>query len=151
MIGSTPTRGTESMHSRARFRDARAALFSTGCKAWSLYDDDAFGTPNGLALAYVSGVNVVSSVFVQGYENAGDRLIATLLNLKDPYGGMMQSRDLREIASFQDTIYRAKSDLLELNLEADLGENHMVYSQQERNWEGVYSCQDINRYNTQLE
>src|SRR3546814_8787751 len=82
MIGSTPTLGTDSRPSIARFRDARAALFSTGCKAGSLYDDDAFGTPNGLALAYVSGVNVVSSVFVQGYENAGDRLIATLLNLK---------------------------------------------------------------------
>src|SRR3546814_1687547 len=51
----------------------------------------------------------LSSVFVHGYENAGDLLIATLLNLKDPYGGMMQSRDLREIASFQDPIYRAKS------------------------------------------
>src|SRR3546814_20089291 len=61
---------------------------------------------------------------------------------------MMQSRDLREIASFQDPIYRAKSDLLELNLDADLGENLTVSSQTAWNWDGVYSFQDYNRYNT---
>src|SRR3546814_12066979 len=61
---------------------------------------------------------------------------------------MMQSRDLREIASFQDPIYRAKSDLLELNLDADLGENLTVSSQTAWNWDGVYSIQDYNRYNT---
>src|SRR3546814_6596890 len=91
----------------------------------------------------------LSSVFVHGYENAGDLLIATLLNLKDPYGGMMQSRDLREIASFQDPIYRAKSDLLELNLDADLGENLTVSSQTAWNWDGVYSFQDYNRYRSE--
>ncbi|HEX2813642.1 MULTISPECIES: TonB-dependent receptor domain-containing protein [Sphingopyxis] len=145
-IGSTSVIGSD--NGVERWHGARAALFSTGCKAGSLYDDNAFGTPNGLALAYVSGVNVANSIFVQGYENLGDRTGATLLNLKDPYGGMMQSRDLREIASFQDPIYRAKSDLLELNLDADLTDGITLSSQTAWNWDGVYSFQDYNRYNT---
>ncbi|SBV32476.1 protein of unknown function [uncultured Sphingopyxis sp.] len=37
-------------------QEQRAALFCTGSKAGSLYDDKAFGTPNGLALAYVAGL-----------------------------------------------------------------------------------------------
>src|SRR3546814_14619224 len=55
MIGSTPTLDTASRPSVASYRDARAALLSTGCTAWSLYDDDDFGTTHGLALASVRG------------------------------------------------------------------------------------------------
>src|SRR3546814_11729094 len=61
----------------------------------------------------------------------------------------MQSRDLREIASFRDPVYRAKSDLLELNLDADLADGLTLSSQTAWNWDGVYSFQDYNRFNTQ--
>ncbi|MCW0198841.1 TonB-dependent receptor, partial [Sphingopyxis sp.] len=134
----------------------RQALFSTGCKAGSLYDDDAFGTPNGLATGYVFGLGVTNSIFVQGYlpptSSSPDPVLRggeTLIKLVDPYGGLMQSRDLREIASFRDPIYRAKSDLLELNLDADLADGLTLSSQTAWNWDGVYSFQDYNRFNTQ--
>src|SRR3546814_20340814 len=61
----------------------------------------------------------------------------------------MQSRDLREIASVRDPIYRAKSDILALNLDVDLSESLTLSSQTAWNWDEVYSFQDFNRFNTQ--
>ncbi|SBV32270.1 TonB-dependent receptor [uncultured Sphingopyxis sp.] len=155
IIGNTPVpqtgigAGGVNLTQRSPLREA---LFSTGCKAGSLYDDDAFGTPNGLALAYVAGANQAHNAFLLGYEGAvpSARVLATLLKTGvDPYGGLMQSRDLREIASSKDPIYRAKSDLLELNFDIDLAQGLTFSSQTAWNWDGVYSFQDYNRFNTQ--
>ncbi len=142
MIGSTSTAGFNVF---PEYYDQRAAFFSTGCKAGSLYDDDAFGTPNGLALAYIAGLNYVNFGFPIGWV---DGKIRGLLNMNDPYGGAMQSRNLREIASVRDPIYRAKSDLIELNLDADISEALTFSSQTAWNWDNVYSFQDYNRFNT---
>lgn len=148
MIGSTPTREANPANAfNARYQEARAAFFSTGCKAGSLYDEGAFGTPNGLALSYVQGANVLGYVSGLGKDENG--LPVGLLDPTiDPYGGMMQSRNLREIASFKDPIYRAKSDLLQLNLDIDLASSLTLSSQTAWNWDGVYSFQDYNRFNT---
>ncbi len=146
-IGSTSVLGSNTFN-QPGVPALREALFSTGCKAGSLYDDGAFGTPNGLATAYVWGKAITDITFLQGYAHPGDRYGATLLDVSDPYGGMMQSRNLREVASFRDPIYRAKSDLLELNLDVDLGESLTLSSQTAWNWDGVYSFQDYNRFNT---
>jgi outer membrane receptor protein involved in Fe transport len=154
--------GSESLTARqntspqnSRLLALRQALFSTGCKAGSLYEDDAFGTPNGLAIGYVFGLGVTNSIYVQGYappsSSNPDPVLRggeTLIQLVDPYGVMMQSRDLREIASFRDPIYRAKSDLLELNLDIDLADGLRLSSQTAWNRDGVYSFQDYNRFNT---
>jgi len=147
MIGSTPTRQANPPALFARIQEQRAALFSTGCKAGSLYDDEAFGTPNGFALPYVAGVNFVNSLVTMGYDSRG--LTTGLLNSAvDPYGSLMQSRDLREIASFRDPIYRAKSDILEFNVDVDVASGFTLSSQTVFNWDGVYSFQDYNRFNT---
>src|SRR3546814_6387509 len=102
MIGSTPTRSTEPQF--LHLNEQRAAFFSTGCKAGSLNDDGAFGTPTGLGLDYVVGLNVTNALYPIGRDPsvpAGTLGGNTfLLNLVDPYGGMTQSRDLREIESF---------------------------------------------------
>ncbi|RHW18181.1 TonB-dependent receptor [Sphingomonas gilva] len=151
MIGSTPTRQTNPGPSSVRFQEARAALFSTGCKAGSLYDDDAFGTPNGLALAYVSGAITANNNTFAGYapDSAGVFRPANIVDpMTDPYGGMMQSRNLREVASIRDPRYRASSDILELNLDIDLSDGLTLSSQTAYNWDEVYSFQDYNRFNT---
>src|SRR3546814_19722 len=96
----------------------RQGLFSTGCKAGSLYDEGAFGTPNGLALAAVSALIRLNNTYSLGRDADGNYV--GLLNPEDPYGGMTQSRDLREIASFRDSRYRAKADVLELNADLHL-------------------------------
>ena len=153
MIGSTPTRQTfsdpayESLFGPVQ--EVRAAMFSTGCKAGSLYDDDAYGTPNGYALGYVSGLHVAqASLQGIGYKPDGTR--AWIIDpLVDPYGGRMQSRNLREVASIRDPRYRASSDILALNLDIDLSDSLTLSSQTAWNWDKVYSFQDYNRFNTE--
>jgi len=147
MIGSTPTRRANSNF--PEFNEQRAAFFSTGCKAGSLYDDDAFGTPNGFGLAYVAGVNVVNGTqFPIGADPVTHENVPLLDISVDPYGGMMQSRNLREIASARDPRYRASSDIIEFNLDVDLSDSLTFSSQTAWNWDKVYSFQDYNRFNT---
>ena len=151
MIGSTPTDTGITTGLAVQVRAQRAALFSTGCKAGRLYDGGAFGTPNGLALAYVSGANIAQAIFNRNSlpgARAGDTGAFFLDPLVDPYGGMMQSRDLREVASIRDPRYRASSDILELNLDIDLADGLTFSSQSAVSWDSVYSFQDYNRFNT---
>ncbi len=151
MVGSTSTQDIPGVSEQVRQQLApqRAAFFSTGCKAGSLYDEEAFGTPNGQALAYVAGAYVVNQNYRFGYNpTTGTTTDAVLLNPVDPYGGLQQSRNLREIASIRDPIYRASSDILELSLDADITENVTLTSQTAWNWDSVYSFQDFNRFNT---
>src|SRR5690606_10457535 len=123
-----------------------------GCKPGSLYDDAAFGTPNGMALPFVFAAQLGPFVGGVGYVGddpvTGDRL-SIVAPGADPYGGMMQSRDLRTIASYRDPVYRAKADLVDLNLEYDLTDNLTFVSQTVYNEDQVYSFQDFNRFNTQ--
>lgn len=154
VIGSTTIRRTYSNDAEdvlfGPFQEARAALFSTGCKPGSLYDDAAFNTPNGLALPYVSGLSVATGLLGLGFVPGGrPGELAFLLNpMVDPYGGMMQSRNLREISSIRDPRYRASSDILELNLDINLSDSLTLSSQTAMNWDNVYSFQDYNRFNT---
>ena len=124
----------------------RAAMFSTGCKAGSLYDEAAFGTPNGLALNNVLGMLMLGSGYNIGYDANRDWQVP--IRFQDPYAGLMQSRDLREIASIRDPIYRAAADLLNLNLEVDLGTGLSLHSQTAYVEDETYSFQDYNRFNT---
>src|SRR5690606_3210272 len=128
---------------------ARPAIFSTGCKAGSLYDDAAFGTPNGLSLPFVLSSIYNSQAYPWGYipdptQSSGLRGV-NLLEVRDPYGGLEQSRDLREIASVRDPIYRAKADIFQLNMEFDLADSLTLNSQTMYFVDGFYSCQDYIR------
>src|SRR5262249_6001736 len=73
----------------------------------------------------------------------------SLLNLEDPYRGMKQSSDLREIASYLDPIYRAKADVFEFNFDVDVSDGLTFTSQTAYNQDSVYSFQDFNRFNTE--
>ncbi|MGE5564975.1 MAG: TonB-dependent receptor domain-containing protein [Parcubacteria group bacterium] len=132
----------------------RPALFSQGCKPGSLYDEAAFGTPNGLALPFVFGMLALGSYCGVGCNApltigfGPDNHATSLMALKDPYGGQMQSRDLRTIASFRDPIYQAQADLIELNAEIDLNDKLVLTSQTAYNKDTIYSFQDYNRFNT---
>ena len=125
----------------------RPAMFSTGCRAGSLYDDGAFGTPNGASIPFVLSSWTSSGSFGWGYLPGVSQGMG-LLQLRDPYGGLEQSHDLREIASFRDPIYRARADILQLNLEADLTGELTLNSQTLFVDDSVYSFQDVNRFNT---
>jgi len=151
MIGTTPVVGDPNNPFIAQLNPA---LFSQGCLPGSLYDKEAFGTPNGLALPFVFGILALGSdcgpgcgaAMPLGVDAMGRT--QTLLQLQDPYGGMMQSRDLRTIASFRDPRYQAKADLFELSFDLDLTDGLTFTSQTVYDKDQVYSFQDFNRFNT---
>jgi len=121
------------------------ADFSQGCKMGSLYDEDAFAAPLGLAIPFVWAAAVYPGPL--GFK---DGETAQLLSwaAADPYANLKQSRDLRTISSFRDPIYRAKADVFELNLEIDLTSELTITSQSAYNKDSTYSFQDFNRFNS---
>jgi outer membrane receptor protein involved in Fe transport len=144
IVGSTPVVSPNDPY--PEFNNIRAALFSTGCKAGSLYDDGAYGTPNGLALAPITALTALNQLFGFGRDANGNTV--GLIDPVDPYGGMMQSPNLHEIASFRDPLYRAGADILQFNLDVDVSDTLTLSSQSVYNWDKVYSFQDFNRFNT---
>ncbi|HYG25656.1 MAG TPA: TonB-dependent receptor, partial [Caulobacteraceae bacterium] len=110
------------------------ALMSQGCSPGSLYDPGAFRAPNGDSLPFI--------FVLKGF------LSPIIDDTADPYNGIEQSDDLRVISSRFDPIYRAKADVLELNLEYDVTDSLTLFSQTLYNKDEVYSTQDFNRFNT---
>jgi outer membrane receptor protein involved in Fe transport len=120
---------------------------SQGCSPGSLYEDAAYGVPNGLSLPYV---NAAASVVTLGYHVLRDRNPpVTLLNpLEDPYAGIIQSRDLREIATAYDPTFRAKNDVWQLNAEFEVSADLSFFSQTAYSKDYYFSTQDYNRFNS---
>ncbi|HEX6859116.1 MAG TPA: TonB-dependent receptor [Caulobacteraceae bacterium] len=134
----------------------RPSLFSQGCEAGNLYDDSAFGTPNGLAIPFVFGMiglgagcpSGCNPAYPLGFDPTKGYQV-TLLNLADPYANQVQSTDLRVIESILDPRYRASADIVELNFDFDLTDELTFTSQTAYNEDQTYSFQDFNRFNTQ--
>ena len=146
-------------HSVAENTLLRQALFSQGCKPGSLYDDAAFGTPNGLSYNFVLGLFSLSTLgdflgttlgyFPDPTQPFGRaRYAQTLIKVQDLLAGMMQSRDLRQISFIRDPKYRASSDLVELNFDVDITDQITLSSQTAYDKDETYSFQDYNRFNT---
>lgn len=117
------------------------ARMSQGCLPNSLYDDAAFGAPNllGSSQIFAAAINTVGTDPVT-------REFFTGLSLSiDPYADVAQSRDLREIATSYDPVFRAKNDIFQLNLEFNMG-NIGLYSQTTYAKDSYYSSQDYNRF-----
>lgn len=119
---------------------------SQGCQSASLYADEAYGTPNGNSLQLVYSAQQMVQL---GYNPSTFEVVTLLQPGVDPYGGAMQSRDLREIASQFDPRYRARNDIFQLNLDFDLSDSLVLSSQTLYSKDKYYSSQDYNRFNTQ--
>ncbi|MGB3794083.1 MAG: TonB-dependent receptor [Sphingopyxis granuli] len=121
-------------------------LLSQGCMDSTLYDDAAFGVPNGFALPYVTAAATLVNM---GSTLVNGRYVLTHLLDKDvdPYAGIVQSHDLREVATSYDPTFRAKNDVFQLNAELDLGSALKLYSQTSYSRDNYYSTQDYNRFN----
>ena len=154
-IGITPVAGVHPEDIGNHFSEQmRPALFSQGCVGGSLYDDAAFGTPNGLALPFVFAMLALggdcgpacTALYPLGYDANNHPQV--LLQVQDPYDGLMQSRDLRTIASFRDPRYQATADLFQLNFDIDVTDALTLTSQSAYSKDTVYSFQDFNRFNT---
>ncbi|HEX6859657.1 MAG TPA: TonB-dependent receptor [Caulobacteraceae bacterium] len=122
----------------------RRAFFSQGCKPGSLYDPQAFGTPNGLALPFIVSTWVLSQLAPMWI--SADGTGQSFLLMGDPYAGRTQSTNMREFESVRDPIYRAKADLVQFNADIDLSEGLTLSSQTLYNKDEVYSSQDFSRF-----
>ncbi|MGE5566449.1 MAG: TonB-dependent receptor domain-containing protein [Parcubacteria group bacterium] len=120
-----------------------AAHLSQGCKPGSLYDPNAFGTPNGLSIPFMLIGQDSTFLLI-----SSDAWVPPIQEGVDPYGGMMQSNDLRHINSIRDPKYRAATNVYELNLQVDLPRGLDLTSQTAYVRDKIYSFQDYNRFNT---
>jgi iron complex outermembrane receptor protein len=107
------------------------SYFSQGCLPTSFYSPQAFEVPNGLSLPYVVAGWVSGSVRVS-----------------DPYASTVQSRNLREIETQINPIYKAKNDTIELNTDYQVSPSLTFTSQTGFNTDSLWSTEDYNRFNT---
>lgn len=116
--------------------------FSQGCRPASLYDDDAFGAPNASGLAYIVAGTTVATMgslpgsLVQQYG----------IKAGDPFRNVKQSRNLREIATSYDPVFRAKNDVVQFNMDLDVADGVKLISQTAYARDRYYSSQDFNRF-----
>ncbi|MCO1335149.1 TonB-dependent receptor [Microbulbifer sp. OS29] len=124
--------------------DSLSRRFSQGCLPGSLYDADAYSTPNASGFAYV----IMPSGIPLGQDEPGffGNTIYAIDSNFNPYANVAQSRDLREIATSYDPKFRAENDLVQLNIEVGIGESLQFFSQTTYAKDDYYSSQDYNRY-----
>ncbi len=107
---------------------------SQGCIPASLYAPESFETPNGFQFGF--------------YYPLGSVGLPQALSGVDPYVSQTQSRDLRVIESTIDPSYRAKTDVVEFQFEADISDTLSLSSETAWATDFIYSTQDYNRFNT---
>lgn len=114
---------------------------SQGCLPGSLYSDAAYGVPNGGAFAHFFLASSIS------LGNDADFLTVPAVPFGiNPYAGLTQSRDLREIATSYDPVFRVKNDVLQFNMEFDLSDKLRLISQTAYAEDSYFSSQDYNRF-----
>jgi iron complex outermembrane recepter protein len=141
----TPDPGPSSIDGFALTPEESAA-FSQGCKDAPLTSNAAFGTPNGFALPFVqAGLNVSQIGLSAGPTNP----LATgvpLLNNVNPFGGVTQSSNLRDIDAPFNPQYRATTDLVELNADWDFAPHLTLTSQTAFETDSYFSSQSYDSF-----
>jgi iron complex outermembrane recepter protein len=120
---------------------------SQGCLPGSLYDDAAFSTPNGASLVYLYYPSTTMTVGTRREPGRPNQIIYQVKEA-DPFAGVTQSRNLREISSNYEPVFRAKNDVVQLNLEFRPTSTLQFISQTAFSRDRFYSTQDYNRYVT---
>lgn len=124
---------------------------SQGCKQGSLYDDAAFGAPNGNSIPFVVAGQYLGFLgYAQPFDPAlgiATPRVSLLKRGLDPFD-VEQSRNLREIESIRDGEYRAKADIFTLDFDVNLTDALRFSWQTLYNKDEVYSLQDYNRFAT---
>ncbi len=118
------------------------AYLAQGCSPVSLYSPQAFQVPNGLALPYYGGLIGVG--FGQAYASP----VSIAAGPGDPYASVTQSTDLRVIESALDPAYRAKNNVLQLNVDYAVSPALSFTSSTGYNNDFLWSSEDYNRFNT---
>ncbi|MEG1453224.1 TonB-dependent receptor [Brevundimonas sp.] len=109
-----------------------------GCLPGSLYDDAAYGTPQGAGYAFLP-------IASRQWSTAAGSNYSPFFNF-DPFGGVTQSRDLREVSTPIDPVYQVKNDVIQLNVAFDITDNLTLHSQTLYTKDEFYSSQDYMRF-----
>jgi outer membrane receptor protein involved in Fe transport len=115
---------------------------SQGCLPGSLYDDAAYSAPNAASLAYMFVAGGISG----GIDPISGRYVNPIDFGVDPYEGVENPRNLRDFSMSYDPIFRAKNDVVQLNVEVDLPRNLKLISQTSYAKDNYYSSQDYARF-----
>lgn len=130
---------------------ARGRL-SQGCRMGSLYDDGAFGTPNGWMLPFAT-IMMWRAAYVGLDPDESlpplQRQIPLVRRDTNPYGDLPQSRDLRSFYSIVDPQYQAEADIIALNVDVDVSDRLLLSWQTAYNRDRVWSLQDYMRFETE--
>ncbi len=133
---------------------------SQGCLPGSLYDDAAFGTPNGFAIPFLAAPREPGTAgglgdnpFIQLGAPCEALALAGYLPIYnpcvgDPFANATQSRDMRTIYSLIEPRYEAESDIFELSVDIDIADGLTLSSQTVYVKDAVLSTQDFNRFET---
>ncbi|MCW6535969.1 TonB-dependent receptor domain-containing protein [Sphingomonas lycopersici] len=123
-------------------------FFSQGCRPGSLYEDGAFGVPNGASLPNVVAATIGQSVVGYLADKDGNLLnvVPAIAFGSDPFSNVVQSRNLREIATTYDPRFRAKNDVVQFNAELNINDSLKLVSQTGWSRDNYFSTQDYNRF-----
>ena len=116
--------------------------FSQGCQPGSLYGKGAFGVPNGASLSQLLFARTslplgITPDFLE---------MPSLVKPGDPFAGVQQSTNLRTIATTYDPRFKAKNDVVQINLEFKPSEDLKLVSQTAYSRDFYYSTQDYGRF-----
>ncbi|HEX5776062.1 MAG TPA: TonB-dependent receptor, partial [Caulobacteraceae bacterium] len=111
---------------------------SQGCVRDSLYSPDSFQTPNGFSVPYYFPLSAIGLPGRDGFVGGPF----------DPYLSETQSHNLRVIESTLEPEYKAKADIVELQVSFDLTDTLTLASETAYGIDEVFSFQDFNRFNT---
>ncbi|HEV2562567.1 MAG TPA: TonB-dependent receptor [Rhizomicrobium sp.] len=131
-VDGVPVGNIGEAHSDASF--AGADNLSQGCLPASLYSPESFEVPNGYSLSYYTGLVLAGNSPVRpGF---------------DVYSETVQSRNLRDIQSSINPIYKAKNDTLELNADYQISPDLTFTSQTGYNQDFLWSTEDYDRFDS---
>lgn len=99
-----------------------------GCQNKTLFSDEAYGVPNGLGFPIVTPLILATPGGSSQGPHGGNYWTNLFL---DPFGTSngRQSRNLREMGTFYDPVYRARNDLFQFNAEFDVTDDLHFTSQ----------------------
>ncbi len=117
---------------------------SQGCLPGSLFSEEAYGTPNGMGMAQVWAASGV----LYGVRRVGSfyQAVHGIDQNMDPYEGVVQSTNLREIATSYDPKYKITNDVYQFNMEFDITDKLKFVSQTTYAKDDFWSTQDYMRF-----
>jgi outer membrane receptor protein involved in Fe transport len=120
-------------------------VLSQTCLSKSLYKPEAYGVPNGLSLPHIIAAQGLSLGRIRA--GLGNIPFITLLPIAtDPYEGVVQSTNRREIATQLDPRFRASNDFFNFNVNLDVSDSLKFASQTSYTEDRYNSTQDYNRF-----